>query len=141
MEGFPWQEKLKYYHLSDKKGLTRLTAKVPETQLYEDAKVKRVCFAPSIDQCLAALCGDGKIHYVYTPKDPNIELYKPTHKQVFDMDYTGERWSLEDIDVQCIGVIINKGIQYVDEYEISRKPYKCMIPKCLWEWKEQFTNL
>ena len=48
------------YHLTTTKNIKVLTAKIPETCVsgYEDENQKRVCFSPSIDQCLSALQGD-----------------------------------------------------------------------------------
>jgi hypothetical protein len=128
------------YHLSTEKDIKTLTAQVPQTQLFEDNHTKRVCFSTSIDKCLTALMGEIGTYYVYIPKDENLEVYIPSTKQVFDSFLTDETWSLEDTDVECIGIIKNKGIIDTEEYLISRKPYCCRLRICDWEWIQVFDS-
>ena len=84
--------------------------------------------------------GDIGIYYVYIPKDENLEVYIPSAEQVFDSFLTDETWSLEDTDVECIGIIKNKGIIDTKEYPISKKPYCCRFRICDWEWIQVFDS-
>lgn len=96
-----------------------LHPKVPDNYFtknnYEDNKTKRVCFAPSIDQCLMGLSCNcaGKEYYVHTPDTQHINSYKPTKSEVPDSVITGEIWVKEDVKLKCIGkikVIKDKGL-------------------------------
>lgn len=94
-----------------------LKPKVPSNYFtkngYEDNKTKRVCFAPSIDQCLMGLSQNltGKEFYVHIPID-DVKGYHPSTKEVPDSKITGEIWVKEDVRIKCIGkikVIKDKG--------------------------------
>lgn len=81
---------------------------------YEDNTTARVCFAPSIDQCLMGLSNNcrGKEFYVHIP-DSNIIYYKPTVKQVPDSKITGEMWCKSEVRLKCVGkikVLRDKGL-------------------------------
>lgn len=94
------------YHLSKNQYLTTLNPQIPECAVlaYEDCDIERVCFCKTIAGCLAALQDNGGDYYVYVPiKD--IEVVKPKPEQVIDAKYTGEVWSLNPVDVICIGKI------------------------------------
>ena len=86
---------------------------------YEDSETKRVCFTPTIDQCLTALscnCSD-KIYYVYEPLDKDLfEKYlktpqnsnivrRPTLEEVPDCDITEEIWVLQPVRLVLKGKI------------------------------------
>lgn len=94
------------YHLSDKILDSILYPKVPENFLtklgVEDNKTPRVCFCPSIGDCLKAMSAPikGKIFHVYIThvKDP----YKPTIKEVPDCEVTKECWSTQPTRIQRI---------------------------------------
>ena len=100
----------KYYHLSLKDDIKILNPKIPKNYMtdnnYEENKTPRVCFSPSINQCLMAMAANikNKEFYVYTPEDTD-NLINPTISQVPDSKITGEVWSLKPIKVKLIGKI------------------------------------
>ena len=73
---------------------------------YEDNTTKRVCFAPSINQCLMGLSRNctGEEFYVMSP-DGDYDVYKPTVQEVPDSKVTGELWIMNPVKVKCIGKI------------------------------------
>lgn len=80
---------------------------------FEDSKIPRVCFAPSIDKCLAALSQnvDGITFIVHEPiKTPN-QLWKPNNKAVPDSDITSEFWVTENVPVKAVETITVTGIR------------------------------
>ena len=75
---------------------------------YEEAETPRVCFAPSVDECLAALSKniEGKTFYIYSPVDiSKCEISKPDNIAVPDSDITNELWCTNAVDVQQVGKI------------------------------------
>lgn len=98
------------YHISNRKGITNINPSIPNNFMtkngYEENKTKRVCFAPSVDQCLMALSRncEGEEFYVYTP-DGDYKTYTPSIKEVPDVKITGEIWIKESVNVKCIGKI------------------------------------
>lgn len=84
-----------------------LNPKIPKNYLtinnFEDNKTSRICFAPSIEQCLAGLSCNvlGKKYYVHTIVN-NPKLYKPSLKEVPDSKITGEIWALEPVKLKKI---------------------------------------
>jgi hypothetical protein len=110
--------RMNIYFLSSSDSIKTLSPRVPNNFFtkngYEDAKTKRVCFAPSIDQCLMALSQNltGKEFYVYNPAR-KYNTYKPNIKEVPDSKITGEIWIKEPVELVCIGkieVIKDKGL-------------------------------
>lgn len=103
-------KKYKYYHISKAKDLKSLTPRVPDNFMtkngYEDGKTARVCFATSIDGCLKGLSKNcaGEEYFVYVP-DGNYKIYKPSKKEVPDVEITGEVWIKETVELKCIGKI------------------------------------
>lgn len=102
------------YCISQKKldGKT-LTPRVPDNYLtkngYEDNETPRVCFAPSVDQCLVALSQNltGKSFYVYSPEDiSKLDVYKPNIKAVPDSEITGELWAIQPVKLKQVGRIL-----------------------------------
>ena len=73
---------------------------------FEDNRTKRVCFSPSIDSCLMCLSMNckNKEFYVHVPVG-NYRITYPTVHQVPDVQYTGEMWICEPVEVECIGKI------------------------------------
>lgn len=75
---------------------------------YEDAETPRVCFAPSVDNCLAALSQnvEGKTFYIYSPVDiSKCEMSKPDNIAVPDSEITNELWCTNAVDVHQVGKI------------------------------------
>ena len=128
------------YHLSlDKLKSNIMIHRIPHCAIpssYEDMKTKRICFSTSINGALSSLQGDYGIYYVYRPKDIDmVELYKPTTYQVFDVDVTNELWVLNDIEVECIGTIFNKGIIYSTIFPMPMDDNDTFTHRlCDWEW-------
>jgi hypothetical protein len=101
-----------YFLSSQNMNNKTLRPRIPDNFLtknnYEDNETKRVCFAPSINQCLIGLsmnCKD-KEFYVHTPDNiDNYEVINPTKFQVPDCKITNEKWILEPVKIICIGKI------------------------------------
>lgn len=83
---------------------------------FEDNKIKRISFSPSIDKCLSALgynCSN-TIFYVYKPTISYEDLLKnkfiqiPNSSQVPDCEYTEEIWCTKPISLILIGKILCK---------------------------------
>jgi hypothetical protein len=134
-----------WYHVSEKDlgDTVILTAKVPKTAPadLEDVTTARVCFAPSISQCLYAIHSYKtnliseviKTYLHTTPQsciNPTVyftdaELVKPDDAS--DYSITEEHWSLTDIAVRRLG--------YVDLYHLLMKKNlrltqkSCTVPK------------
>lgn len=107
-------EKLRYnlVHLSEtnKDGVT-LEPRIPDNFMtkngYEDATIARVCFADTIGHALRAMSMNlkDKVLYVHVVVDNQLQIKKPTTKQVPDSKLTGEYWSLFAVQLRCIGKI------------------------------------
>ena len=146
----------KVYHLSKKKLTnTLLKPRVQSNKLtnmgYEDGKIPRICVAPTIDGCFAAMdyFDEGEIAYVYTPIDSNkIQKYlmKPDTKEVIDADETGELWLMKPTKFKLIGTIIYLGDSKDPKHHTRPIAYKhgksendydlkwMLFAK--WEWKD-----
>lgn len=102
--------KFHLYHISNRQNIKTINPSIPNNFMtknnYEENKIKRVCFAPSIEQCLMGLSRncEGEEFYVYIPiKD--YKTYSPNIKDVPDSGITEEIWINEPVDVICIGKI------------------------------------
>ena len=100
---------LKIYFVSEKKNFTKLEPRIPQNNLTEEDiennNIPRVCFAPSIAQCLQAIRVEkGKEYYVYVPKGNLFKhkIYKCTPKEVPDSHITDEYWCLDPIEIQVL---------------------------------------
>lgn len=112
-------------HLScdDLDGVT-LTPRIPDNfytlKGYEDNKIKRVCFAERVDKCLSALSRavEGREFNVYIPESPAWKFwaFRPSAKQVPDVDLTGELWVLRPIKVRLFGRIVVTGYHKISSY-------------------------
>lgn len=102
--------KFHLYHISNRQNIKTINPSIPNNFMtknnYEENKTKRVCFAPSIDQCLMGLSRncEGEEFYVYIPVK-HYKTYSPNIKDVPDSGITGEIWIKEPVDVICIGKI------------------------------------
>lgn len=90
-----------------------LVPRIPENYFtkngYEDKETPRVCFAPTVDQCLMALSQKttNMPFYVYSPDDiSKLDVYKPNKKAVPDVDITGELWTLQPTKLKEVGRIL-----------------------------------
>lgn len=76
---------------------------------YEDAKTKRVCFAPTVDQCLMGLSQnlEGKEFFVYSPVEEIDEdtIYMPATDEVPDAEITNEIWITSPVQIKKVGKI------------------------------------
>lgn len=132
---------------SDFDGKT-LSPRVPDNYFtkngYEDNTTKRICFCPTIDQCLTALSKNctGMEAYVYQPDDiSKYDLYRPTINEVPDVKITGEVWITEPVKVKCIGKIHCTGDTGEDGIEyIYGDNKKAKLYKWNWEWVEQLNE-
>lgn len=110
LEDYFMESSNQLYHISNRKGITNINPSIPNNFMtkngYEENKTKRVCFAPSVDQCLMGLsrnCEGGEF-YVYAP-DGDYKTYTPSIKEVPDVKITGEVWIKEPVNVKCVGKI------------------------------------
>lgn len=105
---------------------------------YEDSRTPRVCFAPSIDQCLMGLSEnlEGKEFYAHIPEDVH-KLTHPTKKQVPDCEITGEVWITKPVVVQCVGKIkVEKSIG--DGIDFTYGNNTASLYKWKWKWLYKF---
>jgi len=96
---------LKLYFVSEKSNLNKLNPRIPQSIVedVENNNIKRVCFAPSIVQCLQAINAEkSKEYYVYVPKKNliNYKIWKCQTKDVPYADLTDEYWCLDSIEVE-----------------------------------------
>ena len=101
---------------------------------YEDGKIKRVCFAKSIDGSLRGMSQNlkGIKLYVHIP-DGNYDVYNPTIKEVPDCKITGEVWIKEPVKLKCIGLI-----EVINDTGEDGIPYKYgnnTAELYDWDWK------
>ena len=127
------------YCISENPNLKTLNPRVPDNYMtkngYEDSKTKRVCFAPTIDQCLMGLSQnlEGKEFYVYIP-DGKYDLYYPTTKEVPDSEITNEIWIKEPVNVKLVSKI-----KVIKDKGLDGKKYKYGNHEAElyeWDWKE-----
>lgn len=88
-----------------------LMPKVPSTVMAdEDNETARVCFAPSIEQCLLGIRGTKSIDKTYTGQYGYFlysteETLEPAGTRVPDFYRTNEHWSLKPVKVKFVGVV------------------------------------
>lgn len=101
---------LKLYFISKKDNIKKLKPRIPKAVLSipnaEDRKIDRICFAPSIEQCLLAIGFEGD-YYVYTPKNNMVDLrwHKCTPKDAYFSFWTDEYWCLDEVELVKIAKI------------------------------------
>lgn len=115
---------LKLYHVSEVE-LNDLKPRVPNNFLtkndFEDNTTKRVCFCPSIDQCLMAMSSNlkNKILHVYSIKTK--DYISPKIDDVPDVKLTDEKWVLRTVkkselnyefDIKIIGAKSDTPYEY-----------------------------
>ena len=103
---------------------------------FEDNKTRRVCFASSIDACLMSLSMEcrNKEFYVHVPVG-NYRIYYPTVNQVPDVQFTGEKWICEPVEVECIGKI---KVENEDGIPVHIYTYGDGIEAKLFGWKWRY---
>ena len=131
------------YHISNIQGIDILKKQIPQKipgwdWSKEDTSIERVCFSTNIDGCFSAICPIiGEKMYVYSPKNniSNKFLHIPTIEQVFDAKDTNEIWALQNIPVQCIGIVIADDF-FLIKKENDIKKYNYF--KYKWHWVEKY---
>lgn len=128
------------YHLSTKNLHGKvLTPRIPVNFFtkngYEDSKTARVCFTPTIDQCLMAISQnlEGVELYVHVPMEKH-KVYKPSVKQVPDSKVTGELWVKEPVKIKCIGKIYVKGDAMKDGLPFTYGNNTAELYEFEWKW-------
>lgn len=118
------------YHISENPNLTVMTPRVPQNRLvskgYENGTIGRVCFAPTIADCISAAPRGkaGEVLYVYLAQGVNPEyVYKPTINDVPDSKYTHEVWYLKPVNVKKVGVIV-VGDAYLEQRFLGPKSFE-----------------
>lgn len=74
----------------------------------EDNQTKRIAVCDTIRGCLSSIpiiFNEGDRIYVYYI-DYNGDIYKPTNKEVYDVEFTGELWILEPVKLIYEGEIV-----------------------------------
>lgn len=110
-------KKTKFYHITADKNLKSLVPRVPKSIAgNENMSIARSCVSSSIVGCFIALpegrVRRGEIIYIYEalPTDKTRMLH-PNTDLVYDADYTGECWILDDVPVKFVtAVVITKVI-------------------------------
>ena len=136
----------KIYFLSEsnmdgKTLLPRIPSNYMTKNGYEESKTPRVCFSTSIDGSLMGLSQNlkGKELYVHIPES-EVNIYKPSVKQVPDCKITGEVWVKDKVNIKCIGkikVIKDKGLpghRYMYGDGKSAELYDWD-----WKWEEKYS--
>jgi hypothetical protein len=121
---------MKLYHVSDNPNLTTMIPRIPQNRLtrlgYENGTIGRICFAPTIGDCIAAAPRGriGELLYVYTPVnvDQNY-VYKPKPSEVPDAKYSHEVWYLKPVSVKLVCVIV-VGDPYLKQQFVGPKAYE-----------------
>lgn len=74
---------------------------------FEENKIKRLCFSPTVDQCLMAMSQNlsGRTFYIYEPSIPIKNVKKPNVGAVPDSGITGELWVCEPVSIMKTGAI------------------------------------
>lgn len=118
------------YHISENPNLTVMTPRIPQNRLvskgYENGTIGRVCFAPTIADCISAAPRGkaGEVLYVYLAQGVNPEyVYKPTINDVPDSKYTHEIWYLKPVNVKRVGVIV-VGDAYLEQRFLGPKSFE-----------------
>ena len=136
----------KIYFLSEsnmdgKTLLPRIPSNYMTKNGYEESKTPRVCFSTSIDGSLIGLSQNlkDKELYVHIPES-EVNIYKPSVKQVPDCKITGEVWVKDKVNIKCIGkikVIKDKGLpghRYMYGDGKSAELYDWD-----WKWEEKYS--
>lgn len=138
---------MRHFHVShaDLGERVIMTPRIPySANPAECPNTKRVCFAPTVWQCLAGICGTSKFscilnellyHSIPSGLQPAVyvtrrKLVTPP-KLVSDYEFTGEVWSLEPIEVVRIGYVdlrrfvskLQVGVTSKAKHDLSKEFY------------------
>jgi hypothetical protein len=128
------------YHLSPRKGLqfivpsnaeqtpATITPRVPEDSPGEDQKIKRVCVAPTVRQCVLAIgrVEASRTYHIYKmdiPSSTNPAAVSPLPPE--DWQFTGERWITDQEVEECGGRI-----------ELTYRGYVRVTDKMEWQLRQ-----
>lgn len=123
-----------------------LNPRIPDNYMtrngYEDNTTPRVCFCPSIGDCLTALSMNckGKTFYVHiADPDGNYDVYKPTKNQVPDVNITHELWIKTPVTLKYIGDILCTAANRCGEkYTYGDK--EAELYRWGWKWVKKFNE-
>ncbi len=124
-----------------------LNPRIPDNYMtkngYEDNKTPRVCFCPSIGDCLTALSMDckGKTFYVHiADPDGNYDVYKPTKDQVPDVNITHELWIKTPVTLKYVGDIICTAVNRCGEKYTYGDNKEAELYRWGWKWVKKFNE-
>ncbi len=104
---------------------------------YEDGETPRVCFAPTIEQCLMGLSQNlkEKEFYVFIPEEvPEENIYKPTIEEVPDSGITDETWITCPVKLKKVGKIKVLGDSGLDGHPFNYGDKTAELYDWDWEW-------
>jgi RimJ/RimL family protein N-acetyltransferase len=104
---------------------------------YEDGETPRVCFAPTIEQCLMGLSQNlkEKEFYAFSPEEvPEENIYKPTTKEVPDAEITDETWITCPVKLKKVGKIKVLGDSGLDGHPFNYGDKTAELYDWDWEW-------
>jgi RimJ/RimL family protein N-acetyltransferase len=104
---------------------------------YEDGETPRVCFTPSVDQCLMAISQkcEGIEFYVFKPEEvPEENIYKPTVEEVPDSEITDETWITCPVKLKKVGKIKVLGDSGLDGHPFNYGDKTAELYDWDWEW-------
>lgn len=147
-----FEKPFQLYHLSEKNydSLTFSPRPMDRDRVMEGEnwKAKRICVSKSIDGAVSALCDSMSlpcgIHlYVHIPVNlsdlfKRDKIYKPSTKQVPDVETTDEFWLKDDATWKCIGKIEVGNVR--DDVDLSYEwdGQTTKMDRFEWKWIEQY---
>lgn len=109
--------KTKFYHITNDKDIKTLIPRVPKSIAgNENMSIARSCVSSSIVGCFIALpegrVRRGEVIYIYEAiPTEKTRILRPNADLVYDVDYTGECWILDDVALKFVtAVVITKVI-------------------------------
>lgn len=112
------------FHISEKNNLEYLTPRIPQTGLAfnEDATTPRICFAPSINCCLRAICMDSLSNSLKT----DFYIARNERKIVEDEDFAIiDKMAIDDI----AELILKDRLSWLEEDGLTLYPlYHAYVP-------------
>jgi hypothetical protein len=133
---------MRFFHLSPEIIEKQLHPRIPRNWMTntgnEDNTIPRVCFAPTIDQCLIAVGGYREHFYVYEPElYGGLQIVKDTRREVLDAYLTDELWVLSPVKLKRIGeIVITSNRLFESEFYLRTRVddlYKTFSTS--WDWK------
>jgi hypothetical protein len=134
---------MRFFHVSSEE-LDQVTffPRVPKNTLTnsgnEEGTIARVCFAPTVDQCLMAMCNEYGVYNIYEPVDYGVlTVVNNTKKFVPDYIYTNEIWTVTETKFKKLGSIYVYGYpDWEGEFLLKNKVNGRYTGKVVsWYWK------